>query len=203
MHLFLQTNFTPNEIESVLERKDHDDVNHIIVLATTNQRHDYCHDNTSDYGLDSSLNTNDVSDNSFCSLDLNDAIASSESFSSGYYGDDEIPDGLDLSASISNPFDVRCMTDVFDSSTSSQEFLSFEDFFEFDDKKSKSRRRISRPAVSTKGHDGLVECVMPMSKCDQESYVVFSVIKRDRPSRESNEKWVKRLVNEYEVVSLL
>jgi hypothetical protein len=209
LHLFLQTDFTPSEIESTLHRKDREDVNHIIILATANQLDEHLqvnrrHRSISDSALESS----------YSSLDISDVTpVKSEVFSSGYYGDDEVPNtGTDQSGSTTESLVVRSMLDAesFSASSSSDFEFSIEEFFEFDDKidKKKSKRRsqrLSKPKAITHTSQGLFEYLMPISECKSETYVVFGNTRREglRPRRETNDERIKKLVNEYEVVSIL
>ncbi|XP_031564812.1 sorting nexin lst-4-like [Actinia tenebrosa] len=207
LHLFLQTNFTPSEIESTLSRKDHEDVNHIILLATANQHNEHVQGSRRHRSIsDSALET------SYSSLDISDVTpGTSEVFSSGYYGDDEVP-ANDQSGSTTECLVAQRMMDTEPLSSSSSEYdLSMEEFFEFDDKndKTKSKRKSHRASKqkSSAAHNtqGLFEYLMPISGCELESYIVFGSKQREevRPKRETNDERIKRLVNEYEVVSIL
>lgn len=206
LHLFLQTNFTPSEIESTLSRKDSEDVNHIIILATANQHDEH---------LQSSRRHRSISDSalesSYSSLDISDVTSgTSEVFSSGYYGDDEVPIN-DQSGSAKEILVAQGMMDNEQLSSSSSEYdLSMEEFFEFDDKNDKTKpkrktHRASKQKSFTHISQGLFEYLMPISKCKSESYVVFGSTRREelRSKRETNDERIKRLVNEYEVVSIL
>lgn len=206
LRLFLQTTFTVSEIESTLSRKDSEDVNHIIILATANQHEEHLqasrrHRSISDSALESS----------YSSLDINDVTpGTSEVFSSGYYGDDEVPTN-DQSGSATEVLVAQGMMDNEPLSSCSSEYdLSMEEFFEFDDKneKTKARRRshtASKQKSFTRISPGLFEYLMPISECKSESYVVFGSARTEelRPRRETNDERIKRLVNEYEVVSIL
>lgn len=189
LHLFLQTEFTLNEIETILQRKDPTDVRHIIVLARANQHQESSHRKPA------------VSDYSSSGLDINDVIGSSESWSNGYDGDEE---GLDLlsESSISSHtyFDLQGMVGNNHSSSSSQESIgaSFEEFFEFDEL---SKRGFVGPSVDLPFKESLVEYVMPVSSYDGDSYIVYA--KRVRTQRETYDQRIKRLVNEYQVISIL
>jgi len=102
--------------------------------------------------------------------------------------------------SSSTCFDLQSMMDNhFSNSSQESTDVSFQEFFEFDDLlKRRSVRSVDYPS---NGRESLVEYTMPMSSCDEDTYIVYA--RRDRRQRETHDQRIKRLVNEYQIISIL
>ncbi|EDO40294.1 predicted protein [Nematostella vectensis] len=197
LQLFLQTDLDTGDIQKCLRHKDRQDLYHVILLAA-NHRHNNNNNRSSRHS------TADSAIDSICSsLSTCDVTQSFQR--SGYNADDEGSDCFSDQSNRSTTINCELSFDATSEDSATGSFSTNDLEFSSKDVVSLERGPCKRvvPALPCyRECEKLVEYSFAVSANTRDTYTVYAMASSDG-KRRPRERWLRRQIEEYEVLSVL